>query len=287
MALRHTLRSIAAHPSPLGNRIGALGRLARSHLYRRMLRRPFISPWNGLRIKVYPNSTSLFRAYVLGLHDYWEMLFLQRFLRGGDSVMDIGANVGVYALLLGKSVGPDGEVHAFEPDADNGRLLRENLALNRMDWPRVHDVAVGSRCGEVMVEVGRGNLTRVASGLRAGSARETRPVKLVSLDSVEVGRPPVYCKVDVEGYEDEVIQGSAELMRRGFPVVWQLEINDCSRAYGTERGDLRERLRRHGYRFYRYDVPRNRLAEEEPASGAMNTLAVRDASFVEERLSAS
>ncbi len=75
-------------------------------------------------------------------------LFL-RVLRQGDGVIDIGGNVGWFALLAAALVGPTGRVVTFEPGPDNLARLRRNIALNGFDTITVVDKAVTDHVGEV------------------------------------------------------------------------------------------------------------------------------------------
>jgi len=74
-------------------------------------------------------ATFLWKISVL---ENFETHFLKKFVRPGMSVVDIGANIGYYTLLLSQLVGRDGSVTAFEPDPNNYRLLLKNIVFNRV-----------------------------------------------------------------------------------------------------------------------------------------------------------
>ena len=130
-------------------------------------------------------------------------------VRPGDTVYDIGANVGLYSVLLATAVGERGEVIAFEPDGESYAHLQRNLKLNGLLNVRIFRAALGETSGKVKLYLGE----------IAGPARLTRPctsdrqyelVKLMEGDALremENLRVPRVVKIDVEGYEYAVIRG--------------------------------------------------------------------------------
>src|SRR5688572_4106742 len=78
-----------------------------------------------LDISDYPDACM---AY--GLYELDTARLIRRLLRGGDHVVDCGANIGYFTMLAATRVGPGGKVDAFEPQADNFERLRENLRRN-------------------------------------------------------------------------------------------------------------------------------------------------------------
>ena len=97
-------------------------------------------------------------------------------------VLDVGAHVGYFTLIMSRRVGPGGEVHAFEPRKLNRRFLKTHLRLNAADNVRVYSLSIGDRVGPVRFETrtgsgtghvsDSGNVTvRMTDHRRAGSIR--------------------------------------------------------------------------------------------------------------------
>ncbi|MCX5797830.1 MAG: FkbM family methyltransferase [Elusimicrobia bacterium] len=146
--------------------------------------------------------------------------FLIRDLREGEVFFDLGANLGYYSLLAAKLVGATGCVHAFEPSPFLLPLLRANL--KRKPNAQAVDKALSDK-----TEVTRFFIAPLpfigTSSLRPDWQRRTTPteVETISLDEYCRSRDvsPSFLKIDVEGLEDKVISGGAELLKRSSPRI--------------------------------------------------------------------
>jgi len=131
------------------------------------------------------------------------------FLKPVDVVFDIGANVGLYTVLLSKRVGDAGQVIAFEPEARTYEHLMENLQLNERKNVRCFRKALGERTGQASLftgsVIGGGSLVHQQGG---GNGEEVVEIaqgdELVATEKLPTPRA---VKIDVEGYEHSVIQG--------------------------------------------------------------------------------
>ena len=167
-------------------------------------------------------------------------------LREGDTFVDVGAFVGLYAVACAKRVGPRGKVVAFEPNPENLRSLREHVVLNGVeDRVEIRNEAVGAAPGTTQIVL-NGIESRIASGDSAGFA-----VPLVTLDLALPEAAVHVLKVDVEGFEEHVIAGARSLLtapgRRPraifvevHPFAWQ--------SAGTTSASMLQILRECGYR---------------------------------------
>ena len=277
-----TVSYLVNHPSPVHNRVRAIGRLAWRQFRKRVTSGTIIFQWHGMAFEVFPESTCAGRVYYLDLPDWWEMSFLQRFLRRGDVAADVGANIGVYSMLAASLVGPEGSVVAFEPDPFNVERLRRQVQRNQLSQVHIVEAAVAECVSELCLKAGKDSLSSVVM-----SPPEGIPVAAVSLDSYfESRRPPVYVTVDVEGYEEAVVRGASSLMHRNFPLVWQLELGRMNNCYGYSEASIRDKLLSHGYQFCRYNVDQGTLVPlgEEDGHHEDNVFAVRDLSEADARI---
>ena len=144
-----------------------------------------------------------------------ETRFVLDLLRPGQHVVDVGANLGYYTVLMSHLVGAEGKVFAFEPEAGNSALLQTNLALNQCANVVAERAAVADRNGTEMLSVSKMDKGDHRLG-PAPSDREPHEVTTVSLDDYfRAFRTPVhFIKVDVQGTEPRVLDGMRDLIAR-------------------------------------------------------------------------
>jgi FkbM family methyltransferase len=184
---------------------------------------------------------------------------LKALISAGDSVADIGANVGVYTKELSSLVGPTGHVYSFEPILETFEILATVINKARLSNVSSFNAALSSQLAEhEMVIPDLGGFTGYywAHFARTGDVGRREKVKVLTLDELwktnTIGRLN-FIKCDVEGGELEVIRGALELIRSQLP-DWLLEV---SRETSDE---LFRMLKDLGYRAFVYD---NRLVETD------------------------
>jgi FkbM family methyltransferase len=221
-------------------------------------------------------------VYGLGDLDPKVTWVARRILRPGDTALDIGANLGLVAMAMADAVGPTGRIEAFEPQPRFAALTRRSAALNRFAHLTLHEVALGRMDGTVALHVPHENMGR-ASISRAEGADEVIQVSQrdagAILASLDLG-PIRLIKMDVEGYETEVVAGAEAVLRANPPDAILFELNDYEGAFRDQ--PLVAQLTGLGYRFA--EIPkclwRMRLNRIEPTRAvgrlANDILAVRD-----------
>lgn len=159
-----------------------------------------------------------------------EIELLCSYVKPGDCVLDVGANIGLYSLALSRAVGPNGRVIAVEPDPDNLALLRRNLQHNGCTNVTVLEEALGDEAGNVLLyqsQENRGALS--TTDILGVGAKSAIRVRMRRGDAVlaELGMTPQVVKIDVEGAEPRVIAGLGERLPRVLLfefVPWQLRV---------------------------------------------------------------
>jgi FkbM family methyltransferase len=155
----------------------------------------------------------------------------------GDTVVDVGANVGNHTLYLARVVGC--QVHAFEPSADLAQAISLSSELNGCaEQVHVHQVAVGAVGGVgSMVLDDAANLG--AQRVVLGGAGTGQRVTVVALDDVRFDGAVAVLKIDVEGMEMDVLSGASEVLVSQHPLVY-VECLDSDQLMRVE-GFLGER----------------------------------------------
>jgi FkbM family methyltransferase len=229
-----------------------------------------VIPWEDeMRVLLLSSSQGSQSCLYYGLHDYPSMQFLRRYLRLGDLCADIGANVGIYSLLMARHAGAT-QVHAFEMLASNISKLRANLRLNGFDGADgvlVHDHALADRDGQVLLNAGDGDSTGSISPPPAtdGEAADGRWVQARRLDSFPWPAGFAFIKIDVEGAEQLVLQGGKQLLPAA-PMVWSFEYLDTQQRLGFSKAALLEAFASWEYQFFLYRPTGNRLVAFIPDS---------------------
>jgi FkbM family methyltransferase len=229
------------------------------------------------RLPMYLDTRGVDLAPFVMMFGIWEPNYTKlftRLIRPGDTVFDIGAHLGVYALLGATTTGTGGTVHAFEPNARFAQLLGKSLAVNGFaGFAQVHQLAVGAAAAETELRyswewAGGGHL---AVGPRHDSL-VAQPCRVVTLD--EMFPDPSFTvdvmKMDVEGTETFAVRGMARLLARSPRVRVMFEFApEMLAAHGSSAAELIGLFGSFGFRFWSIAADSS-LAEE-----AAETLAAK------------
>jgi len=170
-------------------------------------------------------------------------------------LLDIGANIGFFALLGARLVGPTGCVHAVEAAPEIAAMLRANLALNPFHNVFLHELAVSDREGMLEFHTATRNHSGVSSIRDLGSRTATTTrVPGNTIDSLLSEIPSVtLAKLDVEGAEMLALRGMRQLLQRDQPYLI-VELSDSYlRDLGSSASELCQFLTAGDYSLYRID----------------------------------
>ena len=144
-----------------------------------------------------------------------------RLVRPGDTVLDVGANLGLVTFVLAAQVGPGGTVHAFEPNPRMQELIDLGIARNQLRNVRLYRVGLRKESGQLTLVVPTGHAgsaSFVAAREPAACSRIQAPVRTLSGVMAEQRCVSVrLVKLDVEGFEPEVLRGAAEFFAETPP----------------------------------------------------------------------
>ena len=245
-----------------------LEQVSRGRTFHRRLPREF----GGGRIVVSPQAMLKFWLPCLELVDASLFDWVRRFVKEGDVVWDIGANVGIFAFSSLNQVGASGSVLAVEADTWLVDLLRRSarelrdpaLAIN------ILPAAVSDQLGVARFNIAARSrasnyLDQACGSTQAGGIGERQTVVTVTLDwLLDSFRPPTVLKIDVEGAEDQVLAGASYVLAQVRPTI-------LCEVTGGNAAPVYRRLQSYGYTLY--DLSRNEQ-HVEPGDAAFNILAV-------------
>lgn len=195
---------------------------------------------------------------------------LRALLVPGDTVLDVGANVGYFTLLAARAVGPTGQVHAFEPVPDTRAELDRNVALNQFRQVVVHPEALADADGEATIFLGPASQRGIAALRPLAEQSGKLSIRTACLDRLLSGvRPVALAKIDVEGAEYRVLQGMRGCLERDRPDLVVEICDEYLQGMGASAAAVADLLAERGYRMYGMDydglVPMNRWTPEAPA----------------------
>jgi len=143
--------------------------------------------------------------------NYWdrrERKIIERIVKAGDYVVDIGANIGWYTLFLAKLVGPKGRVDSIEAEQANADELRHNVQINSARQVTIHQVGVSDKKETLGLML---NTTGNAGGHSFYDQSHiadpvVQKISCVPLSTITAKRRPKFMKLDIEGFEYRVLR---------------------------------------------------------------------------------
>lgn len=207
--------------------------------------------------KMFIDAGDSLRLTMTGHYEPFETEVAMEEINAGDTVVDIGANIGYYTLLFARKVGSDGMVFAFEPDSDNFKLLQKNISAN----------AYANVISEQMAVTNKNQEIKLYQSLRsAGHHRifawegsdKAQVIQGITLDDYlsESGNPVNLIKIDIEGAELTAIEGMTGVIEknRGLKII--TEYNPLAiKESGFEPEGYLDLLSRMGFVFYNLNEP--------------------------------
>jgi len=209
-------------------------------------------------------------SLLYGTFELAELEFVRSYLRPGSNVFDIGANVGIFSVLMSVALRQSGNVWAFEPEPTNVKRLKLNIELNGVENVRIFSCALGEKDAHKMLQMSHDpaypSLVKVEPGFSDGT---DILVQMRTLDAVwdDGGKPHIsFIKMDVEGSELQVLKGASIFLKECRPTMLieantpeQLEsLTKLLEGYGYEvihpHGFVR-----HNYLFYHSSCAQNVL----------------------------
>lgn len=139
----------------------------------------------------------------------------------GDVVLDVGAHVGSYTVWASKRVGPGGKVLSFEPEPENFRLLKKNIALNGCSNVRLYSAALSEVPGRIRLFVSEPPELHSLMPV-SGAAIEVPSLRLDDV-AAELGLERVgTIKIDAEGAELRILSAARQTLTRTREVIMEL-----------------------------------------------------------------
>ncbi len=219
---------------------------------------------SGVRLR-YSSRNRIAEEIFANAFERAERQLLDRILYPGMTVVDIGANLGLYSCLFAQRVGPTGQVIAFEPTPSTFAALQKNIAINGyQNIVQLRQCALSDHSGTASMNTfAEGNDVYnsfgVTSTVGGSKAQGMIAVPTTTLDEslrIDDVRTGAFIKIDVEGFEYQVIRGGASLLNKATDLIMMIELNEpASKQCGSSTVNTLDLMQSFGFdAYYMSDV---------------------------------
>ena len=278
-----TLRFILYHPLNKNRKLKALLKFIWWQIFSQLPPYEYILNYGSKsKLLVRKGMTGATGNFYCGLHDYNEMFFLMHSLDKDFLFVDVGSNIGSYSILTSVETGC--EVICFEPSKPTFDSLIKNIKLNEVQ-NKIIAYNYGLSSSEELIEfttyLGAINHVKLAN-----ESIKTEKIKFFRFDDIIKLQKPTVVKIDVEGFETNVLNGMTSSLKSKFLLAIIIELNFLGKKYGFEDSDIDNKLKSIGFNSYTY-IPH--IREFKPISflDNDNIIYIKDLSMLKKRVKMS
>ena len=189
---------------------------------------------------------------IYGVHERNSTAEVKKIITPGMKILEVGANIGYYALLETSLAGSVGHLYAMEPSPYNFGLLKDNLELNGLKNYDLYRIAAGAQAGKAKFLLsGRSNLSTFIE--REDLTGEEIDVDVVRLDDFFKDKKVDFIRMDVEGYEGEILKGAENILNSDKkPKYFFIEIHsELLHKKNSSARRIVEFLEKYGYEVHK------------------------------------
>lgn len=289
MTILNTITFIIQHPLGSKNKIKSIFRFIFWQIQSR-----FSNDYHEIRwvsdsiLLVKRGDAGLTGNIYVGLHEFQDMGFLMHYLRPKDVFIDVGANAGSYTILASRVVGS--KTIAIEPIPDTFKRLVLNIKKNNI-CDKVKLLNMGLSHTKAFLKF-TSNLDCMNHVIHDGDKNNNIYKPLIvgvdKLDNIVNDQEISLIKIDVEGYELQVLLGARNVLLSNSLQAIIIEINSSTSLYGNKFNSVYTLLKKYSFNCYKY-CPTNRLLINVNNSEYLNgnVIFIKDLQFVQKRVNES
>lgn len=245
-------------------------------------------------LKMFFYKDSLLSKYIYAGFEEDEIKFLKRFLKSGDTFIDIGSNIGLFSMHAAYIVGTGGKVIAFEPTPQTFERLNENVQLNQFGNIITNNIGLSDSEGNLKLNLSSNghDAWNTFANPSEGTHDNQVEVPVITLDNyitdhnVDTSKVALI-KIDVEGWEVRVIEGAANFLKQNNAPVLMVEFTESNAfAAGSNCYELYDLVVSLGYQWFTYDAISNALISEQKRLHYpyLNLIAIKDIESAKKRI---
>ena len=220
-------------------------------------RAPFVAKINNLALEIDLDERVSRTIYAFRAFEPVTMGLFEDLLAPGYTVLDVGANFGLFSLIAAQKIGPSGRVYAFEPDWRNGERLQRNVVRNGFANIEHLPLALSDHEGQITMYLSSRDEDNLGSSsiVEAGGDREAISIEATTLDCFLTSSAITtidVVKMDIEGAEVQALAGAAQAFAEKRIRNLLLEVHTLILAR-ARCAELLQRLERFGYTVWYVD----------------------------------
>jgi len=183
------------------------------------------------------------QLYLYGTYEAGTLSIMEKCLRKGDIFIDVGANIGLMSIFASQIVGSNGKIYSFEPEPETFAILKKNIEINKIENIYIYNFALGDKKSKAFIYTnpyaGRGS----ASLIKPVDQKDSKKyeVSIETLDdfiSTHDIKKVRMLKIDVEGWELNVLKGADRLLKSSQAPIISIEYSKFTQAKGGKLLDL-------------------------------------------------
>ena len=248
----------------------------------RFYNKPIKIKWlNNLRYYLSLGDSGIIGNYYFFINDYQESIFLIHYLTDKDLFIDVGSNHGHYTMISSGIC--DSKSISIEPVKKTFDRLKINIELNKLKNVRLHNIGISDSESELFISNNMGAMNRIINKVLDDNCELIQVSTLDKLLTLEKNISVI--KIDVEGYEKQVILGGKETLKNPSLNIIIIELNDSNLQYDYNENEIISILKENGVSPYKYIYPENILVPLEKKNfDSFNTIFIRNINFVKNRI---
>ena len=215
----------------------------------------FLSPVNGFIDK---------HIFLYGVYEPFILDIIKENLQVGSTFIDVGANIGQHSMFAASLVGKSGHVFTFEPIPSLYNQIKDSVKKNKYEGIiHLNKIALGNKNSSELLYVSKN--AGGSSIVNEDDTRETIEINVSQGDAVlRKLKSPILIKIDVEGYEYEVLSGLTQTLKKYKPTIILEYSGKFYKTKGTNHGiKILQLLREFGYRIFDIEDNLKEVLEDE------------------------
>ncbi|HSW54282.1 MAG TPA: FkbM family methyltransferase [Ignavibacteriaceae bacterium] len=161
-------------------------------------------------------------------HAFWDKMFdedknkIKNFVHEGDTIIDVGGNLGFFVLILTDLINDSGKIYSFEPSNRLNKKLASTIRINNLKNVEIINLALGEAEGSTTLHYNpkQSGLSSIVSDFEENSLSEEIKITTLNKFSENIPGRVSFIKIDTEGYEPQVLRGAKELIFRDKPTIY-------------------------------------------------------------------